>query len=183
MVIELIGPHIVPLARKLFAGLTLVALSTACSTGPEYKPRLPGEAVGYTDLQLSPNRYRVSFSGSSASTRDDVEHYLLQRAAELTARGGHTHFVFSRRDTERNTSYVGNYPYGLYYHYYPYLSWYWGGPNGGDVWAVTRYAAFAEIVVLKAEDAVDNPEAIEALALLQRLPPPVSVASADPRRS
>jgi hypothetical protein len=38
---------------------------------PEYQPRGPGELVGYSDMRLSPNRYRV-LSGS-ASTPDEAE--------------------------------------------------------------------------------------------------------------
>jgi hypothetical protein len=162
-------------ARSL-AALIVALLSAACSTGPEYKPRLPGEPVGYTDLQLSPTRYRVSFSGSSASRRDDVENYLLRRAAEVTVQAGYTHFAFSRRDTERESYYVGN-TYGPYY-VYPYRTWYLGDPYWGDVYPVTTYSAFAEIVVMNSEQAADNSEAIEALSVLERSWPPAPIASA-----
>ena len=102
------------LAASLLAGC-------AASTVPDYRPRLPGGTVGYSDLQLSPNLYRISFSGSTASTRDDVERYLLRRAAEVTLASGYTHFVLSGRDTERDTSFYGNsYLYGPYPYYYPY---------------------------------------------------------------
>ena len=112
---------------------TLVAASLlagcATSTVPDYRPRPPGGTVGYSDLQLSPNRYRVSFSGSTISTRDDVERSLLRRAAEVTLASGYTHFVLSDRDTERDTNFYGNnFPYGGYPYYYPYRSWYWDSP-------------------------------------------------------
>jgi hypothetical protein len=165
-------------AHAPLAGLIAVALSAACAAGPEYKPRLPGEQVGYTDQQLSPTRYRVAFSGSTASNRDDVENYLLRRSAEVTAQSGYTHFAFSRRDTERSTNYISDY-YGPYY-YYPYRSWYWGDPYGTAVWPVTSYFAFAEIVMLSSDQAAGNSEAIEALTILARSWPPVApLASAD----
>jgi hypothetical protein len=157
----------------------LVSLLAACSTGPEYKPRLPGEQVGYTDQQLSPTRYRVAFSGSTASNRDDVENYLLRRAAEVTVGAGYTHFALSRRDTERSTYYIADSLYGPYYYYYPYRSWYWGDPYGPAVWPVTTYFAFAEIVMLSSDQAANNAEAIEALTVLARSWLPAPVASAD----
>lgn len=169
------------MTRMVLAAISVLSLSAACTTGPEYKPRLPGDPVGYTDLQLSPTRYRVAFSGGTASNRDDVENYLLRRAAEVTVRAGYTHFVFSRRDTERSTYYISDSLPGPYYYYYPYRSWYWGDPYGPSLWPVTSYFAFAEIVTLNSEQAADNPEAIEALSVLERpWPPALPVASADP---
>src|SRR5262245_37470773 len=102
------------------ASLTLAALLiAACTTGPVYKPRAPGETVGYTDTQLTANRYRITFSGNSATQRDDVETYLLRRAAEVTLASGFTHFVFDDRDTVARTYYrqtfsdpYFGYPYG-----------------------------------------------------------------------
>src|SRR5262245_48724745 len=108
---------------KALAFWLAIVLAGCTTTGPEYRPRDAGGSVGYTDLQLSPNRYRVSFSGSSASTRDDVEVYLLRRAAEVTLQSGYSHFVLERNDTERDTRYIGDpYYYGPYY--YPYRSYY-----------------------------------------------------------
>lgn len=160
------------LAASLLAGC-------ATSTVPDYRPRLPGGTVGYSDLQLSPNLYRISFSGSTASTRDDVERYLLRRAAEVTLASGYTHFVLSGRDTERDTYFYGNdYLYGPYSYYYPYRSWYWDYPYGG--WQTVTYSAYSDVRMLTAEEARRFPEAIEATSLLQRLQPPVPVAAATP---
>ena len=141
------------------AALLLAAfLATACSTGPEYQPRIAGSAVGYTDLQLSPNRYRVTFSGSYGSTRDDVEMYLLRRAAEVTLQNGYTHFVVQRRETQRMTDYFGSYPYGPFY--YPYY---------GDTWASSSYSSYAEILLLKNDDVANASEAVDAHSVLSSL--------------
>jgi hypothetical protein len=161
------------LAASLIAGC-------ATSTVPDYRPRTPSGTVGYRDLQLSPNRYRVSFSGSTASTRDDVERYLLRRAAEITLASGYTHFVLSGRDTERDTFYGNNYLYGPYPYYYPYRSWYWDYPYGSGGWQTVTYSAYGDIMMLTPEEARRFPEAIEALGLLQRLQPPAPVAWATP---
>lgn len=162
------------LAASLLAGC-------ATSAAPDYRPRPPGGAVGYSDLQLSPNRYRVSFSGSTASTRDDVERNLLRRAAEVTIASGYTHFVLSNRDTERDANFYGNnYLSGPYPYYYPYRSWYWDSPYWNDGWQSTTYSAYGDIMMLTPEEARRFPDAIEALTLLQRLQPPLPVASATP---
>jgi hypothetical protein len=159
--------------------VALLLAGCATTTVPDYRPRAPGGSVGYSDLQLSPNLYRISFSGSTASTRDDVERYLLRRAAEVTLASGYTHFVLSGRDTERDSYFYGsNYPYGAYPYYYPYRSWYWDYPYGG--WQTVTYSAYSDVRMLTAEEARRFPEAIEALSLLQRLQPPVPVASAAP---
>ena len=182
-------------ARAAAATLA-VTLLAACATGPVYKPRAPGETVGYTDLQLSPNRYRVTFSANSATKREDVENYLLRRAAEVTLAAGYTHFVFDQRDTEAKTYYREDFidPYfGSPYYYGPRF-WYWSngpypyyppypgylgpgfgygpGYGYGDLRPVTSYSAYAEIVMLNPMDAADNPRAIDAQSLLQQLVPP-----------
>jgi hypothetical protein len=162
--------------------LLAASLLAACATStvPDYRPRVAGSTVGYSDLQLSPNRYRVSFSGSTASTRDDVERYLLRRAAEVTLASGYTHFVLSDRDTERDSYIYGNgYPYGAY-PYYPYRSFYWDYPYGLGGWQSVTYSAYGDIMMLTPEEARRFPDALEALSLLQRLQPPVPVASATP---
>jgi hypothetical protein len=152
--------------------VTSLALSllAACSTTPlpDYGPRGPGGSVGYSDLKLAPNHYLVSFAGSTASTRDDVEKYLLRRSAEVTLLTGHTHFVLTKRDTERDTFYYGygDYSGGPYYspYRYPYYSY-----GGGYGWPTTTYSAFAEITLIDREEAAQNPQAIEASPLLARL--------------
>lgn len=167
-----------PVLLRLLLAASLLA-GCATSSVPDYRPRLPGGTVGYNDLQLSPNLYRISFSGSTASTRDDVERYLLRRAAEVTLASGYTHFVLSSRDTERDSYIYGNnYLYGPYSYYYPYRSWYWDSPYRG--WQTVTYSAYSDVRMLMPEEARRFPDAIEALSLLQRLQPPVPVASATP---
>jgi hypothetical protein len=170
-----------PLKQALGVALA-VSLMAGCATtvAPDYRPLTPGARVGYSDLQLSPNRYRVSFLGSTASTRDDVEKYLLRRAAEVTLQTGHTHFVLTNRDTERDTYLVGdNYLRGPAYYYYPYRPWYGRDPYWtGDTWSEKTYSAYAEVVMFMPNEAASNPQAIEASSLLQRLQPPLPVASA-----
>jgi hypothetical protein len=187
---------------KALAATLAVTLLAACETGPVYKPRAAGETVGYTDLQLSPNRYRVTFSANSATKREDVENSLLRRAAEVTLAAGYTHFVFDQRDTEARTYYRSDfidpyfggplygprawywsswpsygYPYGAFgpYGYGPYGY----GPGYNYVRPVTSYSAFAEIVMLTTEQTAGNPDALDAQFLIQRLVPPAAPETAS----
>lgn len=192
------------------ATMLAVTLLAACETGPVYKPRGPGERVGYTDLQLGPNRYRVTFSATSATRREDVENYLLRRAAEVTLAAGYTHFVFDQRDTEARTYYRSDFidpyfggplygPRAWYWTSWPYYGYPYGGfgpygygpygygPYGYNyVRPVTSYSAFAEIVMLTTEQTAGNPDAFDAQFLLQRLVPPAppeTASTSQPPRS
>src|SRR5262245_57894217 len=139
--------------HRIIVGVCVALLAAGCSTQPDFRPRPPGGAVGYNDLQLSPNQYRVSFSGSPNSTRDQVENYLLQRAAEITLQAGYTHFVLTSRDTERNAFYEPGYPVGSSI-YYPYARGYWSNYYWtGDLWPSTSYSSYAEITMLKSDEA------------------------------
>jgi len=64
-------------ARAICLGL-LVCLA-GCMTPTPYAPRLEGERTGYTDRSLTQNRYRVTFTGNSATPRETVETYLLEQ--------------------------------------------------------------------------------------------------------
>src|SRR6478735_1623900 len=102
----------------LSLGLSLgVSLALAgCMTPATYAPRRPGAVTGYTDRELAPGRWRVTFTGNSVTARDTVEDYLLLRAAEVTLAAGGTHFMFDTRDTRADTRLyadpIGPYGYG-----------------------------------------------------------------------
>ena len=145
--------------QQALAAMLAASLLAACitSTAPDYRPRVAGGTVGYSDWQLSPNRYRISFSGSRASTRDDVENNLLRRAAEVTLASGYTHFVLSIRNPERSS--------------------YWNYGYWNESWHSTTYFAYDDIMMLTPEEARRFSTAIEALTVLQRLQLTVPVAS------
>src|SRR5215468_8007948 len=106
------------------APLALAAGLVAACMGPTpYQPRLEGQPTGYTDRALTQNRYRVTFTGNSATPRETVESYLLLRAAEVTRAAGYTNFMFDTRNTQANHSYQ-TVPYGP-------PGPYWGGGWGG----------------------------------------------------
>ena len=150
--------------------LLAVLVAAACTTAPEYQPRTTGSSVGYTDLQLSPNRYRVAYAGGYNNTRDDVETSLLRRAAEVTLRNGYSHFVIQRRQTQPMIE-GRSYSYGPYYYpyrYYPYWGGGWGDGWGGG-WIETTYSSYAEILLLKDADAANSTQAVDARQVLVSL--------------
>ena len=90
-----------PLARALPLALAAVLLA-GCMTPSPYAPRLEGQQTGYTDMAITQNRYRVTFTGNSATPRETVETYLLLRAAEVARAAGYDSFVFDTRNTRAN---------------------------------------------------------------------------------
>ena len=159
--------------------VSLLALSACIGPAP-YAPRLAGQATGYTDRQLAPNRYRVTFTGNSATSREEVEDYLLRRAAEVTLAAGYSHFMFDSRDTMARTNYdVMGYPrrpfgpaFGPGFGFWSFRPRWGYDPLGPDVDIITttQYQAYAEIVLLNDADAAREPRAVDARAVLQHIP-------------
>jgi hypothetical protein len=166
---------------KLLGALGFLAL-TACSTPTPYAPREPGGYTGYTDQQLDQNRYRVTFTGNSVTRRETVENYLLLRSAEVTLQSGFRYFVFDTRDTEAKTSYRSDFVgwpgwrgrgFG-YRHNWAFADpWDPWGPfyEPVDSYPITRYQAYAEIVMLTPEQAKDDPRALDAREVVSHIGP------------
>ena len=165
-----------PLARAL--PLTLMAcLLAGCMTPSPYAPRLEGQQTGYTDRALTQNRYRVTFTGNTATPRETVESYLLLRAAEVTRAAGYSSFVFDTRNTNTNRSYQ-TVPYGPPDPFWgrPPRFGYWGGWGFAydpmvDVVVRTNYDAYAEIVLLTPDQAAKEPRALNAGEVISRIGP------------
>ncbi len=168
------------------AFLALLGLS-ACVAPAAYGPRGPGDVTGYTDEQLAQNRYRVTYTGNAATDRETVEDYLLYRSAEVTLKAGFTHFEFDTRDTKAHTTYyssfVGGWPGWPYRHRY---GWYWHNWAFDDedvmTSSITRYEAYAEIVMLTGDQAADNADAMDANDVIAHLGPKVHPPAENPPR-
>jgi hypothetical protein len=162
-------------------------LLAACMAPTPYQARLEGQQTGYTDRALTQNRYRVTFTGNSATPRETVESYLLLRAAEVARAAGSNNFVFDTRNTRANTS-VQTVPYGPPDPYWGgrrgfWGGGYWGGGLGGwggwgypydpgmDVVVRTNYEAYAEIVLLTPDQASKEPRAINANDVIAHIGP------------
>jgi len=157
------------------------ALLSACQTGPIYRERGPGDTYGYTDMRLTENRYRVTFRGTAATRRDEVEDYLLRRAAEVTLNNGYTHFVFDARDTNAETYYRNDFSprprLGIGFGRFGPAPWYYSSfafsdPFYDDLRPVTRFEAYSEIVMLQPGQAENDPYSVDAREVLRTLTPP-----------
>jgi hypothetical protein len=164
----------------------VVALGTilaSCATEPPYYgPKDADHPTGYTDEKLDQNRYRVTYSGNSATARETVENFLLLRAAQVTQQAGAKYFMFDMRDTKAHTTYWTDFmgPPG------------WGGPRFGWYWhswpydteaesrPETQYHAYAEIILLTDAQAAKEPRAIDAQSIIQRLGPSAAPPAPPP---
>lgn len=157
-----------------FAGLALIGLA-ACATPAAYGPKTDGSVTGYTDQQLASNRYRVTFSGNSVTPRATVEDYLLYRAAQVTLDSGFAGFAFDNRDTKAKTTYFSS--FDDFPHWPGFRGgWYWHSwafDNEVQTQATTRYEAYAEIVMLNADQLHADPHALDAKDVIAHLGPRV----------
>jgi len=177
-----------PRAVIWVAGLALLGL-VACTTSPApYAPKTSDTSTGYTDQQLDHNRFRVTFAGNSVTSRETVENYLLLRAAEVTLAAGYDYFLFDTRDTKAKTTYLSSFSGWPGWHGY---GWYWHSwaydPFGPDPFGmettsrpITRYQAYAEIVLLTADQAKNEPRAANAREIIAHLRPPPPPPAAPP---
>jgi hypothetical protein len=161
-----------PLASSLVVALGL--LLAACAAAPTPYQAAQG-GFGYSDQQIEENRYRISFAGNSATSRQTVEDYLLYRAAELTVQTGHDWFQVADRNTVQEYSGYGGSPsvgVGV-----------GGGSNVGVGMGMSfpmfggggsgRYAADMSVIVHDGEKPQDDPDAYDALAVISRLQPKI----------
>ena len=160
---------------SLVLAASLFALSACVGPAP-YAPRPEGGMTGYTDQQITANRFRVTFRGNSVTPRRTVEDYLLLRSAEVTLAAGYTHFLFDTRNTEAQTRYdtVPGPGYGFGYEYWRFRPRWGYAPFGPEVEIVTttRYESYAEIVLMKPDQAAKEPRAVDAREVIAHMTPP-----------
>jgi len=85
-------PRILRAAPLLGAGLLL-----GCATATPYQPVTKG--LGYAEQRLETTRYRISYTGNSATPREVVENYVMYRAAEVTLNNGYDWFLIADQVT------------------------------------------------------------------------------------
>ena len=131
------------------------------------------DGYGYSEQQIEENRYRVSFAGNAATSRQTVEDYLLYRAAELSVQTGHDWFEVVDRNTVQEYAGYGGSPqvgvgvgggsdFGVGLSF-PVL----GGGGGG------RYTASMDILVHEGEKPQQDPDAYDAFSVISRLQPKI----------
>ena len=142
-------------------------LLAACATPTPYQPARDG--LGYAEQRLESNRYKVTFSGNSRTSKETVENYLLYRAAEVTLRSGYDYFVMAQQGTEAETRYSQTFSGGFGSGFY---SWYPRSAIGfgvGTSIPSTEYQAEANIVMFKGKKAPNDVKAFSASELKANL--------------
>ena len=160
-------------------GITSLVLLSACAEEPPYfGPIGPDHATGYSDQQIDQNHYSVTYVGDSRTPRTTVENFLLLRSAQVALKAGFPGFMFDSRDTRTDTRYYSTFTgwpgwrgYGRYW---------WGPGFDADVYTtpITRYEAYAEIVLVTDEQARKEPRALNAQSVIDHLAPLVPPPSA-----
>lgn len=148
-------------------------LLAGCATGPTpYQAKTADTSSGYADQQLAQNRYRVTYVGTSNTPRTTVEDYLLFRAAQVTQAAGFVAFAFDDRDTKAHTTYFTD-DFGWFGPPHRRFGWWGGWPMDDEIETrpVTRYEAYAEIIMLTADQAKADPRSLNAQDVLNRLGP------------
>jgi hypothetical protein len=169
------------------AAATLALGLAACETTPTpYQPLgAPGATVsgGFTDQRLDETHFRVTFRGNSLTSREQVETFMLYRAAELTVSQGFDWFETAHRDIEnRGGAYITGWGGGWGGAWAPswrfrgadgWGAWGWGDPfwNTYDVQRIDEYEAIAEIAVGRGPRPERDPGAFDARQVMANLGP------------
>lgn len=177
------------------AGAAALALAACASTGPYYQPLEAGHAArgGYQETRLGEDRWEVAFIGNRLTSREQVETYLLYRAAELTMQQGHDWFVIEQQGMEHTVErqawvdphyspwFARDYAYWRpYWRYYgPTIGWRSWYPYGRDpFWAnqvdgrtVETFEAKAVIRLGRGPRPAGQPGLFDAREVMNRLAP------------
>jgi hypothetical protein len=176
--------------RLLLAAAACLALA-ACTTATPYQPYQPGgmssSAGGFSEQRIGADRFRITFSGNSLTSRETVERYLLFRSAEVTLAEGYDWFSLADRHTDRKTRTIidRHDPFGYDYWrptwaYLGYGRWVvldpWGPRSffdDAEVRRIDRYEASAEIFLGKGAKPAGDPSAFDAREVVKNLGPTI----------
>ena len=150
------------LFKSVVVGLVVAGLA-GCFRATPYQPKDRG--YGYSEQKLENNRYRVTFSGNSITSRETVENYLLYRAAELTLENGRDYFVLVGTSTQGEQGRSPGVGIGI-------GGFRFGGSGGLGVGVSTStggdqkaYRAQADILLRTGTKPADDPQAFDAREL------------------
>lgn len=179
--------------RLTLLAVAATVLLAACATSTPYGPAASAGGFGFSEQKIEEGKYRITFRGNSSTTREQVETFLLFRAAELTVQSGFDHFIVLESDTEAsrrysaspNPAFYGRYGFGRFPYYggFPYYAygWGWGYPfgydYGFDAQEITRYSAIAFVNMGRGPKPANDPQAFDARDVMNNLRPAVIPAS------
>ncbi len=149
-----------------FAALSL----TACATTPTvYQPINTNTAIGYSEIPIEQDRWRVTFRGGPGADPARVADLALRRAAELTVARGYDWFRVTQRYSDGRAgggpvvslgaggaSFGGGSAFGL------------GGGVGFDLGGGPRVSQTLEILMNHGA-APREPDAYDARAVIQSM--------------
>lgn len=150
----------------------------ACSTPTPYGP-MTGR-YGYAEQRIEADRFRVLFHGNESTPREQVETFLLYRAAELTLENGFDYFLVIEQDTDISRTYTstrfeppldGYYAFG--HQRFPYYAYGYPWSFNVDVRERRQFEAHAFIVLRKGESPEGDPHAFDADEVVRNLKPRV----------
>ncbi|MEM7044961.1 MAG: hypothetical protein AAF543_19310 [Pseudomonadota bacterium] len=163
---------------RITTAALLTAVLAACSASPT-PYQVAGEDGGYADQQIESDRYRVSFEGNAATSRETVEDFALYRAAELTLQTGNDYFKVVSKEVEPIIGSVRGITPGIGI-----------GIGGGNVgFGVSStfgggrpdysYITYLDIIVYEGEKPKDDREAYTAFDVIERLKPKIGSPSEE----
>lgn len=88
------------MTKFLMLACCLLSL-TSCSTGYHASGLFTN---GYDEFKLSPNQYKVHFSGNEYTSEDHAYKYAMRRSAELTKAQGFQYFKIAHSSTHKRKS-------------------------------------------------------------------------------
>lgn len=188
----------VPAVRFVpLAALLLLVAVAGCVQQTPYQAATPSRP-GFSDTRIEENRFQIRVTGSSVTPRALLSQQLLYRAAELTLYSGNQWFRVVGRAGDpvlgagpervrRAGRHRYRHPY-RYRHRYPYrprragvrigfgfgFPFYYGYPDPYYYGRPARRRAnevVAEILVFPGEKPPDDPDAYDAVEVLERLGP------------
>jgi hypothetical protein len=95
--LQLFSSRVVKVNRYLVLASAL--LLAACVGPTRYHPRTQ-DGEGYSQVQLKPNQYEVSYTANSLTRRTKVKQFLLYRAAEIAMETHHDNYIVLDKDSE-----------------------------------------------------------------------------------
>lgn len=179
---------------RLILVTLLAACAAACATPTVYAPLSDASQGGYAESRIEANRWRVTFSGNTLTSRETVETYLINRAAELTRANGFDHFIITGRATDEKTNRIGSawprtaaWPRAGAWYFHPRLGWIPAYDPFADLWdepylmrETSRYTASAEVAMFRGPKPADRPDAFDARDVLANLANRITQAPAAP---
>jgi len=129
------------------------------------------------------NQYRVNFQGDLATSRAEVEDYLLFRAAELTEENGFDYFVISEKSVTSKSKFVTRHSPPIYvrrnhrhweddyiFPYYAY-GYDWASPYQTETREYTNYSAHAYVTMHDGDIPLGTESAFIAREVLRNFGP------------